>query len=442
MKILILTFLAFIMIATPAKAQGLSIIRDTEIENLLEKWAEPILRQAGLTTDQVRLVLVDSDEVNAFVAGGSNIFIYAGLIQKAEYPEEVIGVLAHEAGHITGGHLIASRRAIEKASYQSILATALGIGAAIATGDAGAASALSIGGSGLAQRGFFGHSRIQESATDQAGLKYLDGANINPQGLVSFLEKLEGQELLPASQQSEYMRTHPLTRDRIETMRQGANQSASSRELGESIYQNDFDRMKAKLLAFRSPHIIPKYYRSDSNETIDLYANAIMNYRQKNYDGALDIFDVLLRQEPTNPYFHEMKAQILRDAGRLDESEQAYKKALSLLNNDAPLVNVNLAHVMIEQQNFGEEPENLLLSAIQNEVRDTRAFRLLATISGRNGREGDAQYYLAEEAAAQGNNTEARRLLELAEKNTTLSDKLKIKVLDLKKFLDGLPDNG
>jgi predicted Zn-dependent protease len=188
------------MMSVPA--QALNIIRDTQIEKTLEVWSAPILKEAGLSNDQVRLVLVNSDQVNAFVAGGANIFIYAGLIEKAEYPEEIKGVIAHEIGHITGGHLIAGRKAIERASFQSILATALGIGAAILTGDGRAAAAISAGGSGAATAGFLSHSRIQESAADQAGFQYMEDAGVNPQGIVSFLEKLEGQELLPASQQS------------------------------------------------------------------------------------------------------------------------------------------------------------------------------------------------------------------------------------------------
>ena len=442
MKGFIHLLVIFMLIAPVAvKAQGISVIRDTEIERTLKSWASPVIEAAGLSPDQVEIILVGSDDINAFVAGGSNLFIYAGLLQKADYPEEVTGVMAHEIGHIQGGHLIETRRAMERATYQSILAAVAGIGAAIATGDGGAATAVSLGGSGVAQRGFFSHSRTQESSADQAALKYMKDAKLNPKGLVTFLEKLEGQELLPASQQSEYMRTHPLTRDRIIAMREGARQSPHTLSLGDSAKQKDFDFMRAKLRAFREPHMVPRYYNIDSGKDVDLYAHAIMRYRQKDYNGALELFDRLIEGNANSPNYLELKAQTLRDYGRLAESELNYKKTLDLVDGKAPLIKVNLAHVMIEQQKYGQEVEDLLLSALQEDTHETRAYRLMATLRGRQGYEADAQYFLAEEAAATGHKEEARRLLELAIRSKNLSNDIKFKAQDLKIYLDSLPEH-
>lgn len=441
MRFLFIMSLIFI-VSLPVKAQGLSIIRDTEIENILQAWIDPILDASGLSKNQVDLALINSNEINAFVAGGANIFIYAGLILKAEYPEEVLGVMAHEIGHITGGHLIATRNALDRASFQSILATVLGIGAAIATGDGRAAGAVSAGGSGAALGGFLNHSRIQESAADQAGLKYLEGASVNPAGMVSFLEKLEDQELLPASQQSEYRRTHPLTRDRIDSMRVGAKKSPLYADLGVSSRQDEFDIMKAKLLAFLEPQNIPRYYDNSSDNKDARYAYAIMNYRQSKYDKAIEILDKLISENPENPYFVEMKAQTLRDAGRLELSEEFYKKSLGLLGGQAPLIQVALAHVMIEQQKNTKYVEDLLLSSLQNDKRNAQAYRLLATIKGRQNLEADAQYYLAEEATSQGRRKEAKRLLHLAKESGDLSQSLMVKANDLEIFLNRLPAKG
>jgi len=441
MRILLL-FILTIIFSVPVQAQGLSVIRDTEIENILQKWAAPVLESAGLSNDQVRIVLINSPEINAFVAGGANIFIYSGLVLQAEYPEEVIGVLAHEVGHITGGHLIATRDAMEKASYQSILATVLGIGAAIATGDGRAAGAISAGGSGVAASGFLTHSRIQESAADQAGLKYLEGAEVNPAGIVSFLEKLQDQELLPASQQSEYRRTHPLTRDRIESMKIGANKSEFKSPLGQSTRQNDFNIMKAKLRGFIEPQNVSRYYDANSNNIYARYAYAIKHYRQKHYDDAVGLLDGLINENPNNPYFYELRAQTLRDAGQLVEAEINYRKALQLMANDAPLIQVSLAHVMIEQQKNTAEIENLLKTSLQMDRPDGRAYRLLATLSGRQDKEANAQYYLAEEAVSQRRHKDAKRLVNLALDNKTLSSDLEIKAADLKTFLNRLPNKG
>lgn len=423
----------------PTTSQAMSIIRDTEIENILQKWSEPVLKAADLKPNSVDIILVNSDSVNAFVAGGANIFIYSGLIEASEYPEEVIGVIGHEIGHIVGGHLIATKDAMEKASFQSILANVLGIGAAIVTGDGRAASAISLGGSGFAANGFLSHSRVQESAADQAGLSYLKKADINPNGLVSFLEKLEGQELLPASQQSEYMRTHPLTRNRIDTMRHAVKHVHSDPPLGQSINQHEFNRIKAKLMAFRTPHNIPRYYNGNSDNEIDLYAFAIMAYQQKDFKTAINKIDQAIAKKPKDPYLYEMKAQILRDSGNLAESEKCYKKSLNLIKTKAPLIKISLAHVMVEQRKNDAEVEKLLQSAIQDKGRDARAFRLMATLRGRQQLENDAQYFLAEEAITVGNKSEARRLLNLALNSGKLSSDLKIKANDLKLYLNRLP---
>ena len=158
------------------------IIRDTEIENPRETWLAPLLDAAGLGPNSDNLVVVQSPDVNAFVAGGANIFIYTGLIEKTETPEELIGVMAHELGHITGGHLIRSRDAYQRASYESILGTVLGIGAAVLSGNGGAANAIISGTQSVAARRFLAHSRINESSADQAALGFMENAGINPEG--------------------------------------------------------------------------------------------------------------------------------------------------------------------------------------------------------------------------------------------------------------------
>jgi len=444
----LLVFALVVGFVLPVQARGLNIIRDSEIESALNRWAAPIFRAAGLSPSQVQIILVNEDDVNAFVAGGSNIFIYAGLIQKAEFPEEVIGVMAHETGHITGGHLIATRLAAERASYQSILASVLGIGAAVATGNGGAASAVALGGSSMATSGYLSHSRAQESAADQAALRYFKDAGMSPEGLVTFLKKLEGQELLPASQQSPYMRTHPMTRDRIEAMKNGLDTSPHAGKVTSSQMVDEFLRIKAKLLAFREPQQVPRFYRNDSGDTDALYAYAIMFYRQSKIDEAIHHMDRLLTRFPNDPYFHEMKGQILRDAGRLNEAEASYRKALSLHKEDAPLLQISLAHILVElSQTSGNnalanEAETLLKKTLATAEHDTRSYRLLATLEGRRGNEAASRYYLAEEAAAHGRYGEAQSLLALATHGNALNGIMAVKAQDLKKYLDTLPDKG
>lgn len=444
MKIFIALFALYVALyPMTSSAQGMSIIRDTEIENAMRAWGEPIFKAAGLRPDSVNVVLVNDSTINAFVAGGSNIFMFSGLIEKADFVDEVIGVMAHETGHINGGHLIASRRAMDRASYQSILSSIVGIGTAILTGNGNAASAIIGGGSAVAARGFFSHSRAQESSADQAALSYFERAKLSPEGLLTFMQKLEGEELLPPSQQSQYMRTHPLTRDRVEAMRGGLDRSNYASVHADPALDLQFKRIKAKLIAFRTPQNVPRFYdlRTPTEDT--RYAYAIMAYQQKHFDDAIKQFDSLIADYPNDPYFIEMKAQTLRDSGNLPAAETSYRRALKLLgSSNAPLLKTTLAHILIEQNKNDNEAESLLLQSLQTEGRETTPYRLLATIEGRRNNEAAARYYLAEEAALQGRIGESKRLAELALNDKGLSSTLSVKARDLKTYLDGLPDQG
>lgn len=441
MRTVLVSLLLTVIVLCPAiaNAQGLSIIRDTEIERALKDWASPVMRAAGLSDNQVDIVLVNDSTVNAFVAGGANLFMYAGLIQEADYVDEVIGVMAHEIGHIKGGHLIAGRRAMERASYQSILGTVLGVGAAIFSGDGRAAGALSAGGAGLAQQGFLGHSRAQESAADQAALSYFETAGRSPEGMVTFLKKLEGQELLPASQQSQYMRTHPLTRDRIASMQRGLERSSHGGDYAPTDQAEEFNRVKAKLIAFRTPQDVPRFYPVEEESQSARYAHAIMDYQTRHYDRAVEKFDALINDYPSNPYYKEMKAQTLRDSGNLSDATTAYQQALDQMNGQAPQIQIALAHVLIENNGNMDRAEKLLQQALTAERRDPVPYRLLATIEGRRNNETAARYYLAEEAAAQGRKDEASRLVNGALNDQSLTGNLRVKAQDLKSYLDGLP---
>ncbi len=392
------------------------IIRDTEIENIFKEWMEPLLKSADLGKQSVNLVLVQSPQVNAFVAGGANIFIYTGLIEKTDGPEELIGVLAHELGHISGGHLISTRDALERASYESILGMVLGVGAAIATGNSGAATAIIAGSGSVAQRRFLAHSRVNESSADQAALKFFETAQMSPGGLSSFLKKLEADELLPADQQREYVRTHPLTSNRIEALQTRINASAyKNKALPENWYEQHA-RMKAKLLGFIDPGRVPWVYNDRDKSVAARSARAIAAYRKNEVKTALKEIDALIAMEPDNPYFQELKGQMLMDFGRVQESLPYYKRAVSLLP-ESGLIRMDLGHALLEA-NAGnanlDEAIKHLKRALHTEPRSGRAHRLLATAYGRKGLEDMAKLHLAEEAVLQRRLPYAQKLAEAA----------------------------
>lgn len=396
---------------------GLTVIRDEEIERTLKKFSAPVFEQAGLRTNDVQLVIIGSPVINAFVAGGMNMFFFTGLILETKTPEEMIGVIAHETGHIAGGHLVRTREAIEHASVQAIVATVLGIAAAIGTGQAEAAAAISSGGQSLAMSGMLEHSRVQEASADQAAVRFLEDAGISGSGMVSFLEKLQSQELVPASRQAEYVRTHPLTRDRIQLVENSVkNARAFGKKLPDDFYE-DYARMRAKLVAFMFPQRV-SYEFEDSDHSIAAdYARAIADYRQDHIDEGLKATEALILREPENPYFHELKGQILLENGRLAEATTAYRQAVALLP-DSGLLRVALAHALIEggfnNAKDLREAIDLLQKAKQAEPRSTQLHRLLATAYGRVGEEGLARLNLAEEALLQRNIALAKKQAEAA----------------------------
>lgn len=390
--------------APVAQAREASIIiRDAEIENTLKEWIRPLLKSAGVDSQSVKIVIVQNPQINAFVAGGMNIFVYTGLIEKTENPGELIGVLAHELGHIAGGHLVATRGAFERASYESILGTVLGIGAAIATGNGQAASAIISGSQSLATSRFLSHSRVQESAADQAALRFMQGAGYNPAGLKSFFEKLESEELLPASQQSAYMRTHPLTQQRIEAVETKAGESPYSGKDFPPKWIDQHKRIKAKLTAFISPGQVPWSYSDGDASMPARYARAIAAYRQNDVAKALKETDALIATEPSNPYFLELKGQMLVDFARVSESLPYYQKAIDILP-DSGLIRMALGHAMLEsakdEQSLRKSIQHLE-RALQDEPRSAKAHHLLATAYGRLGNEDRAKLELAEEAILQ-----------------------------------------
>lgn len=424
------------------------VIRDQEIEDMLRIYAKPIFEQAGLADQPIRFVLIQDRQINAFVAGGLNIFIYTGLLMASDRPEEIIGVIAHETGHIAGGHLIRTHDAMANASMQSMLMTLLGIATAIGTGESAAATAISAGGQQMALRNFLTHSRSNESSADQAAVNYLEGSGITVEGLKSFMQKLEDQELLPASRQSEYIRTHPLSRDRIEFFRHIAEDSDTTGQKVPPAWYEAHSRMKAKLVGYITPERVPLVYPDSDTSISARYARAIAAYRQSRIDDALAELDTLIADEPQNPYFYELKGQTLLDHARVEEAITAYRKSVELMPMSG-LLRTALAHALLEVQTadtardkalLDEAIENLLI-AQRRERRSTTVQRLLATAYGRRGEEAMAQLHLAEEALLQQNLPFARRMATSASRRLEEGSNAWLKAQDILRAANGLKDD-
>ena len=405
-------FLAVVIAFFPrekALAAPTSFIRDTELENTIRGYATPIFTAAGLDPSVVRIYLVNDRLINAFVAGGQNLFINTGLLMQSEDAGQVVGVIAHEAGHIAGGHLVRVHDALARGTAESILAMVLGAAAMIAGAPQVGAAVMS-GGQNVALRNFLQYTRTQEGSADAAAMRYLDATQQSASGLLSFFQLLSGQEMLVSAGQDPYLRTHPLTQDRIEALSTFVAQSPYSNAPVKPEFQQQHRRMLAKLHAFLDdPSLTRRRYPSGDQSLEARYAEAIVQHRTAHLDKALIVVDGLIAEYPTDPYFQELKGQILFESGRPKEALPPYRKAVELLP-DAPLLRVDLARVEMatnDQQLLESAIANLRASLTRERNRPF-VWRPLAIALGRNGQMGESSLALAEEAMLLDKMSEAR----------------------------------
>jgi predicted Zn-dependent protease len=413
-KYLVVALFSGALLAAPAAGQGL--IRDAEIENTIRTYATPIFRAAGLEPENIRIHLIGDDELNAFVAGGQQLFIYTGLLIAAKEPGEVIGVIAHESGHIAGGHLARIQEELRNAQLKSILAVVLGAVAGVASGDGRVAGGIAAAGQGEAAGSLFKYSRTQESAADAAGMKYLDATGQSSRGMYDFLKLLEGQMFRSGVRISPYLSTHPLTTERIDTV---ANHLALSRyadALQDPKLVEAHNRMRAKLIAFTRPMgvVLQRYPESDTSIAAR-YARAIGWYRVPDLPKATALIDALIADEPNNPYFHELKGQMLIESGRVAESLKPYEKSVALAPEE-PLLEVALAKAQLETNDPAlTDPARIHLeAALQREAGMGDAWRLLTVAYSRLGKDGETALAQAEYALIRGEKSQAKVLAERA----------------------------
>jgi len=391
------------LLAQPAAAQ--SILRDAETERFFADMARPMIEAAELDPRSVQIVMIGDPTINAFVTGGQNVFFHSGLILAADDVNEVEGVMAHELGHIAGGHGVRFGEGAGPASTISLLSL-LGAAAAVAVGAGEAGMALLGMGTTAAQGKFLAFTRDQESRADQAGARYLGRAGISGKGSIDFFKKLQGQEFrLAIPQSNEYARTHPLSGTRI------ANLAA--------VYENDpawsrprppalaarFARIKGKLTGFvEEPARVMRLYPESDTSIPAHYARAYAYHRSAYVDAAVRETDALLAKAPDDPYFLELKGQILLESGRVDDAIPTLRRAVENAP-DEPLIMTLLGHALIAAENevHFAEAEALLRRAIQKDRSNPFAWYQLGVIYDRTGDKPRAALASAERLSLQGN---------------------------------------
>ena len=394
--------------AARAREERLSFIRDAETEQLIRSYAVPIFKAAGLDADAVRVFLVNHNEINAFVAGGQNLFLFTGLILATDTPNQLRGVIAHETGHIAGGHLARLDAQMNSLSVPMILSYVLG--AAAMVGGAGQAGiAILAGGGHIGQRNMLQFTRTQEAAADQAGVSFLERAHESGRGMLEVFEKLSGQELA-ARNIDPYVLDHPLSTQRIAALQERVDASPYRDVKDPPVLQARHDIMKAKLYGFlKEPMVTLRKYPLSDKSIAARYARAVAYHRGAQHDAAMREMDSLLTEKPDDPFFWELKGQILFESGRVREAIAPFQKALDLAP-EIPLLRVNVAQAMIATEDPGlSKPAIAQLEvALQTERENPFAWRQLAMAYGQGGNEALASLATAEGQLLTGHLSEAK----------------------------------
>ncbi len=409
---------ALIGTAMPALAQGLSIIRDTEIENLLMAYGRPVFIAGGLDPNTVTIRLIQDDSLNAFVTNGNNMFIHTGLLMAARNSNEVIGVMAHETGHIVGGHAVRFDEGMAKANTTALLTTLLGVAAGVLAKNPEVGMAVAMGGQGTALRQLLSYSRDQESSADQFAIKAMEETKQSPQGLYDFFHRIEGEELLSVERQDPYMRSHPLTRTRMGAIEEALQKSPYTSKPLDPAIEAQHRRMVAKLFSFLKPQIATLARYPDSDKSVEArYARATAYFRRGQTNIAIPLIDGLIAEYPKDPYFWELKGQMNLETGKMDAAVEAYRMSTTLLPN-APLNQVAMAHAMVEsgKAEYAPEAQKALTSALAIDPEDTWSWDLLAKSYLQSDQPGLSAYAASERALLSGQFQDVIRYSKEAEK--------------------------
>lgn len=400
-----LTALALFLFPMAAGAQG--IIRDAEIEHGLQALAAPILRAAGLPSS-VRIIVVDDGSLNAFVVDMNHIFIHSGLLMRLEDPAQVQAVIAHEAAHIANGHFTRRAANVGTASTVARIGMLLGVAAGVASGDAGAGLGVAAGAASSAQRVLFAHTRAEEASADAAGIRYMVSAGVDPGAMLAVLDLFRGQEALSVGRQDPYLLTHPLTRERLRSVRALiAGLDAADTDPATMYW---FQRMQGKLTAFlRAPGwTLRRVGRSDTSEVARL-RRAIAYHRQPDADRALSEVDALVAMRPDDAYYQELRGQILYESRHYAHAVAAYARAVALAPRE-PLILAGYGRALLAADTASGNAQALevLTRARARDPFNPRLLRDLGLAHARLGQNGLASVATAERYALQGRFEDAR----------------------------------
>jgi len=403
------------------QGKGPAVLRDSETEQLLREYTRPILRVAGLEKQNIQMVIINDGTFNAFVADGRRIFVNYGAILKSETPNQLIGVLAHETGHLAGGHLAKIRERLAQAQTQMIIAMLLGAGAIVAgasrggTGGSGladAGAAVVAGPQEMIRRSLLSYQRQQEESADRAGVKFLTATGQSAKGMYETFKRFTDESLFAARGADPYLQSHPMPADRVAALEELARSSPSWDKKDDPALQLRHDMVRAKISAFMERQDTVYRRFPLSNSTLPArYARAITTYLHGDLGSALNQIDGLIQAQPNNPYFYELRGQALLEGGKPSEAIAPLHKALQLSNN-APLIEMLLGQALVATDNkaYTDEAITILRAAVARETEAPLGYSQLAMAYGRKGNYAEADLASAQAAYLRGDNKTAREL--------------------------------
>lgn len=406
-----------VALAQPVHAQGkVQVVRDAEIETLLRDYATPVLKAAGLKSSRVQIVLVNDPSFNAFV-DGQRIFVNTGALTSAEVPNEIIGVIAHEAGHLAGGHQQRLREQIAAAQTLAIVGGLLGAGAIAAGSIAGSSGGAQAGGAlitavpGIAQRSLLSYRRSEEMNADQAAARYLDATGQSMRGMLTTFERFSQSLSLSGVQVDKYQISHPLPRERIGLLEELARKSRHFDAKDPAGLVNRHQMMRAKIAAYTGgASAVVRLFSQDRTSIAARYGDAIATDLAGNSAASLQKLDALIREQPKNPYLHEFRGEVLIKLRRSDEAIKAFSQAVRLDPAKSPLIRARLGFALLSSGNPGNMSRAIdeLRAAVQSEPENFSAYRHLSQAYAQAGDIANAELIMAEGNFRAGNTRDAK----------------------------------
>jgi predicted Zn-dependent protease len=396
-----------------------NIIRDSEIEETIDLVTNPLKKNSGL--QDLKIFIINDENPNAFTLGGKIVFIHSGLITKFPDPDVLRGVVAHEIGHIIGQHISRRQETIDNYTLLAMGSAAIGLVTAIGTGSPGLA--IMIAGNHVAERSVQAYSRVFESSADQMALNLLEKSHHSSIGMIKFFEQT--QMNFKSNLINRYDQTHPLSHDRLLILKNHNKKSKFSKSQNSKDLLYKFHRSSVKLAAYTTEfNKLPDC--DDNKENLDEFTNymkAIKFFRTSSFDNALNHVNKLLMKHPKDPYYHELKAQILFEAGK-NAALTEYNIACEIRKND-PLMLLSRAIVGISI--YSNEPSKLtpfyndLLFVIEKEPNNLLALYYMAIYYEKKGLKAKSYLNSAIIAHKSGNRENAKNLAAKALKE--LNDK-------------------